>query len=352
MIKRINGQESYEVIEQIAEGGMGTILKARKLGSAGFEKIVALKVLKHDLAKDQRSIDSFVTEAKLVANLIHENIVQIYQLGTSKEGYYFALEFVDGISLYDFMTMHARVKRMLPQTLAVFIASRVARGLAYAHSRRDHEGKPMGIVHCDICPHNIMINSEGVTKITDFGIARFTNRGEFHYAGKLSYMSPEQARNEELDFRSDLYSLGVVLFYLLSGRLPASSEGSLTEQLQNARNRVIDWKRLPGDLPEGLREILEKMLAFDPEKRYTDTAILARDLEYFIYKDGYGPTIVTLADYMRKFMPARFGDPDYEEAEMPEITIRLTDRLTDKLPDKLTEAMPERTVKLPPEFFS
>ncbi|MBS1369063.1 MAG: serine/threonine protein kinase [Lentisphaeria bacterium] len=308
-LKVLEGRERYELIRLIAEGGMGTVFKARKTGVAGFEKTVAIKMLRKKFSDNDSYVEWFISEAKLVANLIHENIVQIYQLECSEGVYYFVIEYVDGMSLFDFVDFHVKLKRRMPLELAVFIAARVARGLAYAHSRCGADGRPLGIVHCDVCPHNILINTEGVPKITDFGIARVAskNAAEGRVAGKLAFMAPEQARLEPVDFRADVYSLGIVLFYMVSGRMARDVTLPPAEQLTQARENRIDWAQLPGDLPEEIATMLRKLLESDPAKRYGDTSVLARDLEYFIYKDGYGPTIVTLADYMKKLMPGRFG---------------------------------------------
>ena len=218
------------------------------------------------------------------------------------------MEFVDGISLFDFIDLHITTGKTLPENLAVFITSRIARGLAYAHTRVDAAGQPLNIAHCDVCPHNILITREGLPKLTDFGIAKAKNMTDYKtISGKLPFMSPEQAAGGEIDFRSDIYSLGAVLFYMLSG----SSIRDLNEEikiiLKQAKNNLIQWQRLPDDTPTELLTILSKMLATKPGERYQDTTELARDLEYHIYKSGYGPTIVTLAEYMHKFMPGRFG---------------------------------------------
>lgn len=313
-MKKIIGKTEYEIINLIAQGGMGSVYKARAKGVEGFEKTVAIKTMLPKLAGQHLFVDRFIAEAKLVANLIHENIVQIYQLSKTRGIYYFVLEYVDGISLFDFMEFHRKLKCSLPIPLAVFIVSRIARGLAYAHSRKGGDGKPLNIVHCDVCPHNILINVEGVPKLTDFGIARAGNlEGSGTVSGKVAFMSPEQASgNCTVDFRSDIYSLGIVLFYLLSNKMARHIEKSIPEILEEARNNQILWERLPEDLPPELRWILEKMLSRDPAERYTDTATLARELEYFIYKDGYGPTIVTLAEYMKELLPARFGGRSVE----------------------------------------
>ncbi len=174
-MEKFFSKTNYSVVKKIAEGGMGAVYKAQQKGIAGFEKTVAIKTLLGHVSKNPQFIDRFVFEAKLVANLVHENIVQIYQLDRHKGEYFFILEFVNGISLFSFVDFLIRTKTLLPEKLAVFIASRIARGLAYAHSRCDANGKPLSIVHCDVCPHNIMLTTEGLPKLTDFGIARATS---------------------------------------------------------------------------------------------------------------------------------------------------------------------------------
>lgn len=308
-MKKIKARVEYEIVETIAEGGMGTVLKAREKGIEGFEKIVAIKKLLPKFSKDRRFVQMFVKEAKMVANLVHENIVQIYQLNKTRREYYIAMEYVDGIPLHQMILFHDKTNQRFPVNLAVFIASRVARGLVYAHNRRDSNGIPLDIVHCDICPHNVLINTEGVAKITDFGIARARSASELDmaFAGKVLFMSPEQAAQKKLDFRSDIYSLGMLLFFVLSGKSGREGSDSIKEVVANAMANKIRWEYLPQDLDEDLLNILHKMLATEPDERYPNTAELAQDLEYYIYKNGYGPTIVTLADYLRDQMPGLFG---------------------------------------------
>lgn len=310
-MKKIRNLVEYEVIEMIAEGGMGTVLKARKKGIEGFEKIVAIKKLLPKYSKDHRFVQMFIKEAKMVANLVHENIVQIYQLNKTRHEYYIAMEYVDGISLHQMILFHSKTKQHFPVNLAVFIASRVARGLVYAHNRRDSNGVPLDIVHCDICPHNVLINTEGVAKITDFGIARARSISaselDTAFAGKVLFMSPEQAAQKPMDFRSDIYSLGMLLFFALSGKSGREGPDELEKVVANAITNEINWEYLPPGLDEDLLKILRKTLATNPDDRYPNTAELAQDLEYYIYKNGYGPTIVALADYLRQEMPGLFN---------------------------------------------
>ncbi len=306
-MQKLTSNTVYRIVSKIAEGGMGAVYKAQKRGAEGFEKTVAIKTLLDCYSKDRKFIDKFVSEAKLVANLVHENIVQIYQLDRYRGEYFFVLEFVNGISLYSFMDFLVKARIQLPEKLAVFIASRIARGLAYAHSRCDSNGEPLFIVHCDVCPHNIMITTEGLPKLTDFGIAKAkTMSNDDSVAGKLPFMSPEQAKGKELDFRSDIYSLGTVLFYMLAGRNSRRTDVGVKDILREAQANTIHWEFMPDSVDEELLEIIANMLATDPDDRYQDTSELARSLEYHIYKDGYGPTIVTLSEYMREQMPVLF----------------------------------------------
>ena len=308
MNKVIKSCASYEIIQTLASGGMGSVAKAKLKGVEGFEKIVAIKTLLPRYANDEEFVKRFVFEAKLVANLVHENIVQIYKLNKTYNEYFFVLEFVDGISLYDFVEFHKIIDRRLPLKLAVFIASRAARALAYAHNQHDANGRPLNIVHCDICPHNILINKEGVPKLTDFGIARAaTVKNSNTVSGKLAFMSPEQCNApNKVTAASDIYSLGVVLFYMLSNHYNRDVHADRTHIIEQIRSYYVNYSVLPEDLPDDLLTILKRMLAADPEERYTNSADLARALEYYIYKDGYGPTIVSLAEYMREIMPGRF----------------------------------------------
>ena len=308
MNKVIKSCTGYEIIKTLASGGMGAVAQAKLKGVEGFEKVVAIKTLLTKYANDEEFVKRFIFEAKLVANLVHENIVQIYQLNKVDDEYFFVLEFVDGISLFDFIEFHKVIDRRLPRELAVFIASRAARALAYAHNRCDAGGKPLNIIHCDICPHNILINKEGVPKLTDFGIARAaTVKNSNTVSGKLAFMSPEQCVSpSELTAASDIYSLGVVLFYMLSNHYTRDVYADRAHIIEQISSNYVNYAVLPDDLPDELLQILKRMLATNPADRYENSADLARILEYYIYKDGYGPTIVSLAEYMREVMPGRF----------------------------------------------
>jgi serine/threonine protein kinase len=305
-VDAIKSKVRFRIVRKIAAGGMGAVYEALQEGVEGFEKRVAVKTLLPQVCDRPEFIDLFVHEAKLVANLVHENIVQIYQLGRTGKEYYIVMELVRGLPLSRFLRLHVLTDTCVPRDLAIFITARVARGLAYAHSRQDHKGTPLDIVHRDICPSNVLITTEGLPKIADFGIAIATTNFEQVDKdllwGKAGYMSPEQANRFEVDFRSDIFSLGAVFFELLSGRKIRNSS-NIRKLVALAKGGVVDWAHLPKDVPRSVRDILKRCLALAPEDRYDDTAALARDLEYEIYKDGYGPTIQTLEAYLRDQFP-------------------------------------------------
>src|SRR5262249_35690545 len=201
---------------------MGVVYEAEQHGTRKFVKRVAIKVIRQDYASQKQFIENFVGEAKLVADLIHTNIVQTYHLGESRGVYFMAMELIRGVNLEQFAQQLRDKKRQLPRELAIFIVSRVARGLAYAHAKTDKDGKSLGIVHRDVSFKNIMIAFEGDVKLTDFGIAKargfLTDQEGEVVAGKADYMSPEQADFQITDKRSDLFSAGVVLAHLLLGK--------------------------------------------------------------------------------------------------------------------------------------
>ena len=214
----------YEILEKIASGGMAELYKAKRTGVEGFQKIVAIKKILPHLADDEEFVTMFADEAKLAAQLNHPNIIHIYDLGKIQAGGYFiAMEYVDGRDLRGRSSSrrHATLGVPLPVPLAVYIASKVASALDYAHRRRDAEGHELNIVHRDVSPQNILISYEGDIKLCDFGIAKAASKASKTQSGalkgKIQYMSPEQAWGKPIDRRSDLFSLGVVLHELLTG---------------------------------------------------------------------------------------------------------------------------------------
>ena len=300
----IQNEFSYEITRKIFEGGMGVVYEADQHGAQNFVKRVAIKIIRPSFAVQKMFIENFVGEAKLVADLIHTNIVQTYHLGEANGVCFIAMELIRGVNLEQFHRQLTEKKKKLPKELAVFITSRIARGLAYAHAKTDKDGKPLGIVHRDVSFKNIMIAFEGDVKLTDFGIAKakgflVDNEGEV-VAGKADYMSPEQANFQITDKRSDLFSAGVVLAHLLLGR-NIFKGGSAEESRQHMMNMPIpDFRTLDERVDDRLNEILQRSLSRPLDKRYQTADELLYDLEHYIYQSGYGPTNETMGKYIRE----------------------------------------------------
>ena len=300
----IQSEFRYEIVRKICDGGMGIVYEAEQNGAREFAKRIAIKVIRQSYASQKRFIENFVGEAKLVADLIHTNIVQTYHLGESRGLFFIAMELIRGVNLEQFSEQLTDKKRTLPTELAVFITSRVARGLAYAHTKTGKDGKPLGIVHRDVSFKNIMIAFEGDVKLTDFGIAKAKGfledqEGE-EIAGKADYMSPEQADFKITDRRSDLFSAGVVLAHLLLGRNLFKGQNA-EESRQRIMNLPIpDFRELSPGIDERLNQILHRSLDRDLDQRYQTADELLYDLEHYIYHKGYGPTNETLGKYSRE----------------------------------------------------
>lgn len=214
------------------------------------------------------------------------------------------MELIHGINLDQLRQQLSRLRRPLPVELAVFIVSRIARGLAYAHSKTGTDGLPLGIVHRDINPKNILIAREGDVKLTDFGIAKargyLTTREGKEVAGRPEYMSPEQADFQVTDRRSDLFSMGILLVELITGTNPfrgSTPRESLDRILRMPIPRFAETH--PG-IPDGLEEILQRLLQRDPAARFQTADVVLHELEHHIYKAGYGPTNETLGRFVRE----------------------------------------------------
>jgi eukaryotic-like serine/threonine-protein kinase len=299
----IQNEFRYDIVRKIFEGGMGIVYEAEQHGAREFIKRIAIKVIRQNYADQKQFIDNFIGEAKLVADLIHTNIVQTYHLGETRGLYFIAMELIRGVNLEQFGQQLIDKRRVLPKELAVFIVSRVARGLAYAHAKTDKDGKPLGIVHRDVSFKNIMIAFEGDVKLTDFGIAKakgflVDNEGEV-VAGKADYMSPEQANFQITDRRSDLFSAGVVLAHLLLGKNVFKGPTPDESRQRMISMTVPDFRPLDERVDDRLNEVLHRALAREVDKRYSSGEELLYDLEHYIYHSGYGPTNETLGKYIR-----------------------------------------------------
>ena len=301
-LKHIFGDIHIEIVRTISEGGMGVVYEGIQKGSGDFRKRIAIKLIREEYSKIPEFRSNFVGEARLVADLIHTNIVQTYHLGEFSDRYYMTMEYVDGITLEDFMNRHEETGQLIPCDLAAFIVSRVCRGLSYAHKKRDRSGRLLGIVHRDVNPRNIMLAREGDVKLTDFGIAKaldlmYNKEGEV-IAGKDDYLSPEQARREVTDGRADLFCCAIILSELLLGKNIFTGD-SAESTIDNILNMEIpDFCKYRSDIHSALNGILQQALKRPRDKRYQSAFQMLTALEKFLYKDGYGPTNEKLANYI------------------------------------------------------
>ena len=315
----IQSEFRYEIVRKIFEGGMGIVYEAEQHGARNFIKRVALKVIRQNYANQKSFIENFVGEAKLVADLIHTNIVQTYQLGEARGIYFIAMELIRGVNLEQFTQQLSEKGQKLPLELAVFIASRIARGLAYAHAKTDKDGRPLGLVHRDVSFKNIMIAFEGDVKLTDFGIAKARgfledNEGEV-VAGKADFMSPEQADFQITDKRSDIFSTGVVLANLMLGYNIFKGETAEESRDKIMKMTIPNFREIDSRIDERLNEILQRILVRDVSQRYPDAGELLYDLEHFIYHKGYGPTNETLGRYIRELFGQTVPAPNHKKGE-------------------------------------
>lgn len=310
-MKHIFNEVHYELTRKIAEGGMGLVYEATQRGIGGFRKVVAIKLIREEYSAIEEFRNNFIGEAKLVADLIHTSIVQTYHLGKVGEQYFMTMEYVSGWNLEEFLDRHVETDQYIPADLAVFIVSRICRGLAYAHRKKDKDGRPLGIVHRDVNPKNIMIGQEGDVKLTDFGIAKaldlmYNQEGDV-IAGKDEYLSPEQARCEVTDSRADLFGCGIVMAELLLGY--NIFEDAIPENtIRNILDMEIpNFSKIREDVDERLNSILHLALQRPRDKRFQTADQMLTELEGFIYGDGYGPTNEKLAAYTNDLF-SRDGD--------------------------------------------
>ncbi len=299
----------YRLVQQIAVGGMAEIHLAKTHGIAGFEKYVALKMIHPNFSQDSHFIQMLIDEAKITVQLQHVNIAQTFDLGRVGDTFYITMEYVDGVDLYKLLRRSSELDRVFPIALCAFIGKEVASGLDYAHRKRDHNGRPLRIVHRDVSPQNVLISYAGEVKLVDFGIAKATMRARQTAAGvikgKYYYMSPEQAWGEPLDHRTDIFSAGILLYETLTGQMLYLDE-DLHKLLDKVRRAEIPPpSTLRSDIPPQLDAIVMRALSKQPEGRYSSAADMAHELERFLH--AYAP--VFTANKVSTWIAEVIGQP-------------------------------------------
>ena len=328
----------YRLVRQVAVGGMAEIHLAKTKGIAGFEKYVALKMIHPNFAEDEQFIDMLVDEAKIAVQLNHGNIAQTFDLGRVGDTFYITMEYVDGADLYKILRRSSEIDAELPLDICAVIAKEVASALDHAHRKRDHTGKTLGIVHRDVSPQNVLISYAGEVKLVDFGIAKATMKARQTAVGvikgKYYYMSPEQARGDQIDHRSDIFSAGIVLYEMITGQMLYLEE-DLHKLLDMARKAdIAPPSTLRRGIPPQLERIVMHALEKDRRNRYQSASDFAADLERFLHT--YSPvfTASKVAALIRKIIgePTAVPDDEVEMRDGPMSTHTLTadDLILDK----------------------
>ena len=297
----------YEVLARLATGGAASIFLARQPGPAGFAKLVCLKTLLPDRASDSDFMAMFLDEARLAARLNHPNCVQIYELGKARGVYYISMEYIFGETLWNLLMTVTRLRMPLPAPEVAHIIASVCDGLHHAHELRDSSGRPYQLVHRDVSPQNIMVTFEGQAKVVDFGIAKAKTGREPTQSGlvkgKLSYMSPEQIAGSPVDRRSDIYSLGIVMFECLASR--RLYRGGTPEDIARLilEHRAPRLRDVVPETPAVLDEVCAKALSRQRDKRFQTAQEMSNAIRVYLDSVRYNQSSAALA----RLMAARFG---------------------------------------------
>jgi len=310
----------YLLIRKLAEGGMAEIFLAKQLGAEGFERDVVIKCMLDHFSRNQDFIAMFLDEARLAARLHHPNIVQINDLGVADGRYYICMEYLAGEDLEMVAARSGQQRQSVPIPIAARIMLSALEGLEFAHGYQE-QGRPVELVHRDISPSNILVTFQGTVKVLDFGIAkassRVTQTQPGLLKGKWGYMSPEQARGESIDARSDLFSLGITFHELLTGRRVFERDHEIGVLLALMAQPIPTPSTLRPETPPALERIIMKALERQREDRYPSASAMRADLEEFLRSTPSIPGTTQLAEYMRGL----FGQAEVErKTKIPSLT--------------------------------
>ena len=304
----------YLLLERIAVGGMAEVFVAKAFGVEGFERLLAIKKILPTMGEDAEFISMFVDEARIAVQLSHANIVQVLELGKHDENLYIAMEYISGRDLRQVIERFRKRQQPMPIPQAALIVAEVCEALDYAHRKRDASGRPLGIVHRDVSPQNVLVSFDGDIKLIDFGIAKAESRLQKTQAGilkgKFSYMSPEQVKGLPIDGRSDIFAAGILLWELVCGEKLFTGESDFAI-LEKVRTGVVPAPRsVTRTCPEGLEKVILKALANDPAQRYQTASELHDDLMRFTFLGDMVYGHRQLAEWLRE----EFA-PDWEKEQ-------------------------------------
>jgi serine/threonine-protein kinase len=315
-------QSRYTILRKIADGGTAEIFLAKQSGASGFEKMVVLKRIFNTFYSDPQFRHMLVDEAHIAMSLSHSNIVQVLDLGEADGRHFLALELVDGWTLDEVLKRTKAANVPIPPALALYVTAEVDRALAYAHSK-SRDGQPLGIVHRDVSPHNVLLSEQGEVKLTDFGIAKAHNKQEQSLGnlikGKIAFMSPEQASGHELDARSDLFSLGTILYEMIARRPPFDAPTDYETLMQvRAGDFVPPETARPGLNPEIYR-VMRKAMAKAPADRYQQAGDMLVDVEQVMRVAFRAVGQTELARWLSE-LSAKDGVPPLTRAQPPAVS--------------------------------
>jgi len=323
----------YFLIDKIAVGGMAEVFKAKSFSHGGFEKLLVIKRILQHLSENEEFVEMFIDEAKISVELQHPNIVQIYDFGRIADNYFIAMECVEGKDVKGILRKLAERRKMLPLEYAVYIAHEMCKGLDYAHKRTDMQGTPLGIVHRDVSPSNILVSYSGEVKVADFGIAKaqisaYNTKGGV-LKGKFEYMSPEQARGEDLNHQADLFATGIILHEMLTGRRLFKSESDIrTLERIKAVDAAPPSQLNPG-IPKRLDDIVMRALTSDRADRFQD----ARELQTALLEFMYPATPDLTRENLGHFLTELFSAEIRGERERLEVGTKAAANLHEHAPE-------------------
>jgi serine/threonine protein kinase len=331
----------YELLLPLAAGGMARIYIGRSTGIGSFERHVVLKLITPERANDHTAVQMFLDEARLAASLNHQNVAQVFEVGEDSNIHYLAMEYVHGQDLRALLAKAGSQGTRIPLELALTVVAGAAAGLNHAHERRNADGTPMGIVHRDVSPSNIMIGYDGAVKLLDFGIAKASQRSVETQSGiikgKFAYMAPEQCRGREVDRRSDVFSLGIILYEISTQHRCFRADSDFDTMHRIVTGDVVRPTRLVQAYPPALEAIVMKALAVDAAQRYQSAGLLLEAIEAFAVSARLSLSTMGLGRFMRdmfgEVQEPWLGAPQKSPVVVKENTISSTDGRSDVVPN-------------------